>query len=250
MTQFVIRSKIFGYNDETFYLAGYRIARAFSDEAEARAAYKQLEINAARDFNLNEVESLFHASEVELKQYDDFVFSRCGEHILEENGWAIDDVLPEELNDDDVFEFIQLAHMESFQLLEFEDEVKFYALWSPKEQDWIKQYDECSESLIYAQSPEQLKPYMDHIFNTLEEDELVQKGAIETLTDSPTLFNQIVLTHFGLKYTNDTLSIQNYDSDALFAINSVLKRPVFEMKLISLAELQELEQQFPDGWDE
>ncbi|SDX94699.1 hypothetical protein SAMN05421643_101319 [Acinetobacter kyonggiensis] len=82
MPTFVIREKFFGYNDEVFYVAGNRIANIFQDQALAEQQYKQLEIAAARNFALYEVASFFDATEDELQKYDDFVFSRCGEHIV------------------------------------------------------------------------------------------------------------------------------------------------------------------------
>ena len=117
----MIRAKYFGYNDEVFYVAGNRIANVFDNKQQAELAYKKLEIDGARDFALYEVESLFDADEALLQQLDDFVYSRCGEHICEE-GDISDDVLPASLSDDDTFEFIQLAGMQKFQLVEFENE--------------------------------------------------------------------------------------------------------------------------------
>ena len=84
MTTYVIREKYFGYNDEVFYVAGNRIANVFDNKQQAELAYKKLEIDGARDFALYEVESLFDADEALLQQLDDFVYSRCGEHICEE----------------------------------------------------------------------------------------------------------------------------------------------------------------------
>jgi hypothetical protein len=51
-------------------------------------------------------------------------FSRCGEHIYQD-GEVSRDTLPESLSDEDTFEFIQLAGMQKFQLVQFEHEVNF-----------------------------------------------------------------------------------------------------------------------------
>ncbi len=128
MATYVIRAKYFGYNDEVFYIAGNRIANIFDNKQQAEATYKQLEIESARDFALYEVESLFEADEAQLKQLDDFVFARCGEHILDDDELSMD-ILPVSLNDEDTFEFVQLAEMQKFQLIQFDQEVKFYGLW-------------------------------------------------------------------------------------------------------------------------
>lgn len=47
MTTYVIRAKYFGYNDETFYVTGNRIANVFTDQAQAEQTYRQLEIAGA-----------------------------------------------------------------------------------------------------------------------------------------------------------------------------------------------------------
>lgn len=153
MATYVIREKYFGYNDEVFYVAGNRIANVFEDKQQAEAVYKQLEINGARDFALYEVESLFDADETLLKKLDDFVLSRSGDHIYQD-GEVSRDTLPASLSDEDTFEFIQLANMQKFQLVQFEHEAKFYALWSVKQQKWVEEHDEFFASLAYADQPE------------------------------------------------------------------------------------------------
>ena len=164
MTTYVIREQYFGYNDEVFYVAGNRIANVFEDKQQAEAVYKQLEINGARDFALYEVESLFDADETLLKKLDDFVFSRSGDHIYQD-GEVSRDTLPESLSDEDTFEFIQLANMQKFQLVQFEHEAKFYALWSVKQQKWVEEHDECFAGLIYSESLDAFKSKVEHIVN-------------------------------------------------------------------------------------
>ena len=242
MPTFVIREKFFGYNDEVFYVAGNRIANIFQDQALAEQHYKQLEVAAARNFALYEVAAFFDATEDELQKYDDFVFSRCGEHIVEA-GDISEDVLPASLNDADTFEFVQLAQMQSYQLVSFADEVKFYALWSLKQQDWIKEYDECFAGLIYAASPEYLKPYMEHVFSEFDEPNIVLQGTLDSLTENPILMQSLIATHAGLSYSQDQLRIQAWDDDALFAINTMLKQPLFEIREIALDEIQSIEKE-------
>ena len=60
--------------------------------------------------------------------------------------------------------FIQLANMQSYQLIQFEDQVKFYGLWSSKKQQWLEEHDEFFASLAYADKPEQLKSHVRTIF--------------------------------------------------------------------------------------
>ena len=60
---YVIRGYHFGYNDETFYVAGSSIHKIYHDKAEAEANYKSLEVAAARQFSLHEMSSFFDGDE-------------------------------------------------------------------------------------------------------------------------------------------------------------------------------------------
>ena len=244
MTTYVIREKYFGYNDEVFYVAGNRIANIFEDKQQAEAAYKQLEIKGARDFALYEVESLFDADEALLQQLDDFVYSRCGEHICEA-GDISDDVLPVSLSDDDTFEFIQLAGMQKFQLVEFENQVKFYGLWSVKKQQWVEEHDECFAGLIYSENLDAFKSKVEHIFADYDYSAIELKGSLEELSAQPILLQAMISAQSGLSYdeAKQTLVIDAWQDEALYAVNSLLKQPLFEIKEIGLEEIQTIEKE-------
>ena len=244
MTTYVIREKYFGYNDEVFYVAGNRIANIFEDKQQAEAAYKQLEIKGARDFALYEVESLFDADEALLQQLDDFVYSRCGEHICQE-GDISDDVLPVSLSDDDTFEFIQLAGMQKFQLVEFENQVKFYGLWSVKKQRWVEEHDECFAGLIYSENLDAFKSKVEHIFADYDYSAIELKGSLEELSAQPILLQAMISAQSGLSYdeAKQTLVIDAWQDEALYAVNSLLKQPLFEIKEIGLEEIQTIEKE-------
>ena len=244
MTTYVIREKYFGYNDEVFYVAGNRIANVFEDKQQAEAAYKQLEIKGARDFALYEVESLFDADEALLQQLDDFVYSRCGEHICEA-GDISDDVLPVSLSDDDTFEFIQLAGMQKFQLVEFENQVKFYGLWSVKKQRWVEEHDECFAGLIYSENLDAFKSKVEHIFADYDYSAIELKGSLDELSAQPILLQAMISAQSGLSYdeAKQTLVIDAWQDEALYAVNSLLKQPLFEIKEIGLEEIQTIEKE-------
>lgn len=254
----MIRAKYFGYNDEVFYVAGNRIANVFDNKQQAELAYKKLEIDGARDFALYEVESLFDADEALLQQLDDFVYSRCGEHICEE-GDVSHDVLPASLSDDDTFEFIQLAGMQKFQLVEFENQVKFYGLWSVKKQRWVEEHDECFASLVYSENTDELKNKIEYVFADYDYDAIQLKGTLEQISEQPLLLKALLATESGLSYDENTqtLTIGAWQEDALYAINPLLKQPIFEIKEIGLEEIQTIEKELAkqysydeDGWGE
>ena len=258
MGSYVIREKYFGYNDEVFYVAGNRIANVFDNKQQAELAYKKLEIDGARDFALYEVESLFDADEALLQQLDDFVYSRCGEHICEA-GDISDDVLPVSLSDDDTFEFIQLAGMQKFQLVEFENQVKFYGLWSVKKQRWVEEHDECFAGLIYSENLDAFKSKVEHIFADYDYSAIELKGSLEELSAQPILLQAMISAQSGLSYdeAKQTLVIDAWQDEALYAVNSLLKQPLFEIKEIGLEEIQTIEKELAkqysydeDGWGE
>lgn len=250
MTTYVIRANYFGYNDETFYVAGNRIANVFADQAQAEQTYRQLEIQDARDFALYEIESFFDASQEELQKFDDFVFSRCGQHLLE-NGELIEDTLPDELSDEDTFEFIQLAQMQKYQLIRFEDQPKFYAIWLPQQEKWIKQYDECFEGLIYSESPEQLKSSLELIFNEYGSGIDLQ-GTLADLSEQPILLQSTIAAQAGLSYdaAQNLLKIKIWNEEALYAVNSLLKQPIFEIRSLNVEEILQLEKGMMSEYEE
>lgn len=244
MGSYVIREKYFGYNDENFYVAGNRIANVFDNKQQAELAYKKLEIDGARDFALHEVESLFDADEALLQQLDDFVYSRCGEHICQA-GDISDDVLPVSLSDDDTFEFIQLAGMQKFQLFEFENQVKFYGLWSVKKQRWVEEHDECFAGLIYSENLDAFKSKVEHIFADYDYSAIELKGSLDELSAQPILLQAMISAQSGLSYdeAKQTLVIDAWQDEALYAVNSLLKQPLFEIKEIGLEEIQTIEKE-------
>ncbi|MEN4984143.1 hypothetical protein [Acinetobacter modestus] len=245
MTNYVIREKSFGYNDEVFYVIGHRMSNVFDNKQQAEAVYKQLEIKAARNFFLYEVESLFDADEALLKKLDDFVFSRCGEHIYQEGGVSRE-TLPESLNDEDTFEFIQLANMQSYQLIHFDQDIKFYGLWSVKKQAWVEEHDEFFAGLAYADQPEQLKKNVRSIFADYDYDDIELKGSFEDLSEQPVLLQALIKNNKALKYNNKSQTLiimQGWEEEGLYAVNPLLKQPLFEIKEIGLEEIQTIEKE-------
>lgn len=253
-SRYVLRAHYFGYNDEYFYISGSHIQQVFTDEAEAHAAWKKLEIQAAREYPLHELQSFFDGDKVFLQEMDEFVFSRCGAHILDEHGWPIQDALPEALSDDDTFAFIQRAHINSYQLISLAPDDHFYTIWLPQQQAHLMEHDECVSCLVYAASPDQLKSHLDSIMYQFDANPYVIKGTLAELSDSPTLLQAAIKDQKHLKYNDkkQQLEIHDYDGAALHAINELLKAPLFEYQAKTLEEIMALEQELVQNhyWDE
>ena len=184
--QYALRANFFGYNDETYYVAGHRFEKIYSDLATAKAALFELELDNARQFSLHEVESFFDPEDGFVEKMDAFVFERCGQHIAED-GEVIEDEIPAELSDEDTVAFLNMIGMNSYQLIEVSTDKQFFALWLNQSEQYAVLDDEGGQSLVYAESPEKL--LNDHLGDLmyLLEDQFPLKGTLEQLSDSPTL---------------------------------------------------------------
>ena len=124
MTTYVIRENRFFYDDSYDAYVGSKIACYFTDRVAAEAEYKRLEIEATRYICLWDQKTLWNAQEAFepelkfLKELDAFVLSCCGQHILEDGRVKIE--LPHNMQDDDIFEFVQRAGIQKYDILEFE----------------------------------------------------------------------------------------------------------------------------------
>ncbi len=253
-TRYVLKANFFGYNDECFYIAGSRIQHIYDNESEAKAAWHALEAHSARDFPLHEIASFFDANDAFLQQMDQFVFERCGQHIVQ-NGQIISDIhLPEQLSPSDTVEFVQRAGMQHYQLIALAADAPFYALWLPHDQQYLMAYDECSTSLTYFASEQML------LDNTLEEvlysldEPLKITGSLSDISTSPTLLQAAIGSQKNLKYNDkkQQLLIKNYDADALKAIHALLKQPLFEVRPLSIEQIMAIEQTLgaEEDWEE
>lgn len=252
--QYALRANYFGYNDETYYVAGHQIQQIYDDLAQAKAALFDLELNNARQFELYEVDSFFNADDSFIETMDAFVFERCGEHIAE-NGEVIEGTIPDALSDADTVEFVQMAGMNSYQIIEVPTDKVFYALWLTGQQQYALNHDEGGTSLIYAESAQQLlDKQLENVMYTLD-DALTLSGTLEQLSDSATLLQAAIDSQKNLSYNSkkQQLQIKDYDPQALRAVHDLLKTPLYELRTLSLVELMQLEQQHADdpyAWDE
>lgn len=252
--QYALRANYFGYNDETYYVAGHQIQQVYDDLAQAKAALFDLELENARQFELHEIDSFFNADDAFIKKMDNFVFERCGEHIAED-GEVIEGTIPDALSDADTVEFVQMAGMSSYQIIEVTKDKVFYALWLTEQQEYALNQDEGGTSLIYAESAQQLLDQeLENVMYTLD-DALTLSGTLEQLSDSPTLLQAAIDSQKNLSYSSkiQQLQIKHYDPQALRAVHDLLKKPLYELRTLSLTEVMALEKEcaeYGGGWDE
>ncbi len=253
MTTYVIRENCFFYDDCYDAYVGSKIAYYFTDRVVAEAEYKRLEIEAVSFVCLWNQETLWNAQEAFepelrfLKELDAFVLSCCGQHILEDGRVKIK--LPKNMQDDDIFEFVQRAGIQKYEIFEFEEESIFYAIWINREQHWFIKERESSAYLAYEQSVEKLlESLQDGYFNSFSEEDFIYQGTLDEMSETPMLLRNILANLEWVKYdeVQQCLTISSYDVSAILQLNSLLKPPIFEVKALSLQQVLEIEQKIAE----
>lgn len=244
----VIRGHVFGYNDETYYVSGSAINSVYQDKVAAEAAYKQLEVAAARQFPLHETEAFFNGDESFFKALDNFVFERCGERILDGSGWPKCEELTDKLSDDDTFDFISQAGMNAYQLVEFDGAASFFAVWLPHKQNYYVQHDEFVASLVYGPSRDALQSQLEYLMYEFDNETLVIYGELAEISPQPVLLEQVLKVHKAAKYNavKKELVIKgagDAEVAALLAVNELLTAPVLEFKTLDLQEVMKIEKE-------
>ncbi|RBP51210.1 hypothetical protein [Arenicella xantha] len=250
MAKYVIRQYQFGYNDECYYISGSNILKVYDNEAEAEAAYRKLEVAHIRSAELSEQSSLWDAGDDELKPLNDFVQSKTGKHLFAGDRPEYNDSLPTELTDDEVLEFGKLADIQGYKLVTFENEPLFYAIWIfGEDEDWHKDYDEYSTSLVYSESREEIIESIGDVAYDQWYDYKI-KGTLEELSDSPALLASLLENTKKMKFVEKPnksfIKLKSEDGAALTALNELLKEPLFAIKELSLEQVLEIEEELAE----
>ncbi|MGK7933603.1 MAG: hypothetical protein AB4041_19525 [Microcystaceae cyanobacterium] len=248
---YVIKNYQFGYNDEYFYVCGSNIHSTFTNLEEAQKNYRQLEVKAARSMNyLDEFESIFDGSEEFVKKITDFIFEKTGEPFD-----LYDRVdLPSALSDEDVFTLVEMANIHSYQLLIFEDEPKFYALWLPQANQYYIESDEYSSSLVYYPSQDELLGSLEYLTYDWQKQKI--QGELNELSETPLLLEQLINTNKSIKYDSNqkNLTIHSSKVTPYIELNALLKHPFYEIRELNLQEVLDIEKelaaQYQDYYDE
>lgn len=239
--KYIIRHNDFAYNDEWFqtvFPEAGRIHTIYEDKAEAEYAFKKLIVEALyADDDLNNYDiGNGYASEETYEKLEQFVLEKTGEEF------EIDDEIPE-MELDDAFEFAQLSGVLHYQLIEIDEQKPIYILWSNEEQDYLR-----SENYNIFDST-------DENFNTIDDFELyifendfnehVFDQSLEKISESPEILKSLILGIPALVYAEDRNCILNIDWEdisfsQLKAINALLKNPIFEIRQVTLEQLNKI----------
>ena len=245
---YVIKSYQFGYNDEYFYVCGSNIHSTFTNQEEAEKQYRNLEVQAARRVTrLDEVSSIFEGTPEFRQQLSDFVLSKTGISLNLEEGLQ---GLPPSLSDEDVFAFVEMADMHSYQLLKFDEVPKLYALWLPKDNCYYMIEDEYSSSLVYSPSPDELFTELEDLIYDWQNYSF--KGELTEISEHPLLLEQLLKTHPRISYDNNAkvLTVKGREKTPYIELNAILKQPFFEIRELSLEEVRQMEKEIANQYDE
>ena len=248
---YIIQHYHFGYNDECFYRCGSNIGEVFNDKEEAEKAFRELQVAYVRNANLAEVQSLFDGSAKHVKKVADFVLEKTESQILDQDGFIQYGVkLPKSMNDEDVLTFASLAQMAAYKLIAFDNEPIFYAIWNVGNESYEMEYDEYFTGLIYAKTREDLYPYLSDTMSNEDWSKLKMQGTFDVLSDHPLLLKQLVNATKGFDYDENkqTLKFKRPKVAELVAVNELLKNPLFELRPLSLQEIQEIEENISQEW--
>lgn len=251
-SKYVIRGYHWGYNDETYYPAGSYIHSVFDDEENAVARYQSLEKAHWQEMDLGETDVFFDSQDRETlcKKVNDFVLEKCGKKVFEDVDDTRDSFIPDSLSVEDTMTVLKMAGLQAYKLAKFDEVPQFYAIWFPEDEEYLTIDDECTSALFYEQTRTELEKEADELLEYRWDEEVIdKKGSYAEISDNPTALEKIVIDTKGLSY-NDKMQCLKIDTSkptAVFAVNDLLKQPLFEIKQLSLEEVQEIEKDLGDG---
>lgn len=249
---YVICGHHFGYNGEFYYVEGRYIKESFTDKEKALASYAELEVKAARSFDLSEVESLVAGDTDLLETLDDFIYQQSGVHLCHDYviNWGTH--LPTQLADTDVLRFVKLAKMQSYKLLTFNGKPRFYALWILAEDNYHFSFNEGMDSLVFSESKQQLADELECLVGCHDWRADWVVGDITAISHSPSLLKQLIHRESAITYTDASkeLRVTGYDLAPYLAVNKLLVKPLFEIRPLSLDALRTIDKQISDNFME
>ena len=246
MTQYVLRAYCFGYNDENYYVCGTRINEVFDNRDEAEAAYRQAQLEYLHSIDLAEHENVFNGDPAYIRKLSEFVQSKTGKAITGDNDWVdMGTDTHTEMSDDDLFEFGEMGELHAYKLIAFDNEPVFHTLWNPQQEKYFQVVDEGFEGLVYGASHDELMKLVEEQDIVLNWEGMELPGTLEELSDSPTLLRQFVDTADEIEYddSDGVLRFCYPEARAVIGLNALLREPIFEVRELSIDEIQALEKE-------
>ncbi len=246
---FIIRGFHWGYNDEVYYPCGNYIKSTFVNEEKAKAALVSLERSHWQDMDLGETYQFFDTDQPLIDRVNKFINEKCGKPLFTDDDRR-DIFIPSQLSDEDFVEFLKISSLKAFKLIKFEEGQKFYTIFFPDEQDYLKAYDEASTALVYSESIDRLKEEAESELEYHWDEPIRLKGELSELSDTPIIFKTLIDNNKAIKYKKKKkrLTVKSDNVEALFSVNELLKKPLFEIKTLTVDEVKKIESDLVDEW--
>ena len=259
MNHYIIRKKLFDYNDEYYDVKQFQlgeISGVYQDFAEAEQALRQLTIEAVRDQDLYIYNVPAYTSAEVIEAVHQRILDHAGIALYQDG--CLSDVVPEVLSDEDTLHLAEQFGILPYQLECLNDEN--YVIWDAENQAYLRlpdpygnPYEEddfCGE-LIWGTSADFLEThpraaaFTQHLAQQLFPAYARRRGSIEELSGSPAEFEQqLAQSRAAWDYQEHKLSPKSCasarDFAALKAVNDLLKQPFFEIRQIDFHALKAL----------
>lgn len=259
MNYYIIRKKLFDYNDEYYDVKQFQlgeISGVYQDFAEAEQALQQLTIEAVRDQDLY----IYNVPAYIPTEVIEAVHQRILDHsgiALYQDG-CLSDVVPEVLSDEDTLHLAEQFGILPYQLECLNDEN--HVIWDAENQAYLRlpdpygnPYEEdnfCGEliwgtSANFLETHPRAEAFIAHLVQQIFPAYARRRGSIEELSASPAEFEQqLAQSRAAWDYQEHKLSPKSCasarDLAALKAVNDLLKQPFFEIHQIDFHALKAL----------
>jgi hypothetical protein len=251
LNTYVIRGYHWGYNDETFYPCGSYIESVFTNEDDARKAKLKLEKEYWKHIDLGETQQFFDTNDELINAVNEFTMDKLGNKLFTDDERR-DVYIPKTLKDQDYEKFLEIAHLEAYKIIKFDNEPKFMAVKLLKDGSYLMEHDECSTALVYEATLLELQKKSNHLFKyQLDEYLSPLKGTLDELSESPGILKSIISKSKCIKFneSKNVIKISAAGADEIFALNEVLKKPIFEIRILSLEEILKIEEELREEFE-
>lgn len=245
--KYVIRQNAFHYSDEYLYfqLMGVVVGDVFNDYHEAHSALMDLEREAYLQTDLGDVEPFSRCSSgvgMQIKHYFEkelrLEILKTNErgHISAETGTF----LPQTITNEQIDKIRSLSGLKFYELITFEDEPQFFGIWENSPFYRHSGFIGVDDSVYFYNS--YIEAYNEAPKTSPNETKI--KGKLEDITDMPVILKTLISNSNSISYdeVEEVLTIKKAQNEEWASLCTLLKNKPFEIRLLSLEDVQNYEQ--------
>lgn len=237
--KYVIREQAFGYNYEQYTLDEHsptKIHSIYDTKDLAVKAWKELVVNVVRGDSIYSYQ-LDYIEDSVFDEIDERLFKNTAKHLLVEG-------IPYKASDEDIFFLAEKLNLLPYQIFEFDITQNYYVMWLCNQKKYLHDPNDISAIAFYHESDFSnlcnfSAYYLEQIYVTLE-------GTLTDLSYAPQILKQIIDKNLGVTYSENKYIFEIVGSEAGYTIinsvNELLKKPIFEIRQLTLQELVQLSQ--------